>query len=187
LARPQKEGKGMEDMLIITLKMIEEMKPQDIINKLSDKEAELINVELSDYEYGIMSAIMNCESPIERLLAVGMYSVGLGCLDNFYPDIVIGGIDAQVPIEANDIMYRVDFHISTLFKYEIIHSFIVECDGHDFHEKTKQQAQRDKQRERNLIAAGYTVIRFTGSEIYNNPYKCAKEIIKIIVGHYTGR
>lgn len=167
--------------------MIEEMEVAEILKLLTEKEREIINIELCDAELGIMSAIMDCESPIERLLAIGMHSMGLCFMDNFYPGILIGGIYPQYEIIACDITYRVDFYISTLYQNQTEHNFIIECDGHDFHEKTKQQAQRDRQRERNFTSSGYTVIRFTGSEIYQNPYKCAKEIVRIIVNHFTGR
>src|SRR5205807_7453561 len=46
--------------------------------------------------------------------------------------------------------------------------FIVEIDGHDFHERTKEQAQRDKSRDRYLNQSGFTVFRFTGSEVFND-------------------
>ncbi len=42
----------------------------------------------------------------------------------------------------------------------------IECDGHDFHEKTKEQAQRDKEKDRILQSNGWLVARFTGSEIF---------------------
>jgi very-short-patch-repair endonuclease len=54
---------------------------------------------------------------------------------------------------------------------------IVECDGHDFHEKTKDQARRDKQRDRFFQSKGYKVLRYAGSEIWADPEKCADEII----------
>ena len=41
----------------------------------------------------------------------------------------------------------------------------IECDGHDFHEKTKEQAQKDKEKDRILQANGWLIARFTGSEI----------------------
>jgi len=173
--------------LIVTEKILEEMETSAIIEMLSEREKSIISAELCDSELGVMSSIMDCESPIERLLAIGMYSVGLSYMDNFYPDIVIGGIYPQSKIVANETTYRTDFNIPVLYKSELEHHFIIECDGHDFHEKTKQQAQRDKQRERNLIAEGHTVIRFTGSEIYDNPYKCAREIIQIIIRHFISR
>jgi hypothetical protein len=46
--------------------------------------------------------------------------------------------------------------------------YAIECDGHDWHEKTREQARRDR------------VIRFTGSEIMKDPSKCVDEIIEII-------
>jgi hypothetical protein len=52
----------------------------------------------------------------------------------------------------------------------------VECDGHDFHEKTKEQAAADKARDREIVAAGITVLRFTGSEIWKDAEKCAQEV-----------
>lgn len=57
---------------------------------------------------------------------------------------------------------------------------VVECDGHDFHEKTKEQAQHDKERDRRFIELGYIVLRFTGSEIYKDPFKCAAEPVNLI-------
>lgn len=45
----------------------------------------------------------------------------------------------------------------------------IELDGHDFHERTKEQATRDKRRDRALVAAGWSVLRFTGSEVIKSP------------------
>jgi hypothetical protein len=54
----------------------------------------------------------------------------------------------------------------------------VECDGHDFHERTKEQAAKDRSRDRRLQEAGYTVFRFTGSELWRDPCSCSDQIIK---------
>ena len=51
----------------------------------------------------------------------------------------------------------------------------VECDGHEFHEKTKQQAARDKARDRD---------RFTGSEIWKDPGACADEVLVHLWGEF---
>jgi very-short-patch-repair endonuclease len=59
---------------------------------------------------------------------------------------------------------------------------IVECDGHDFHERTKEQAERDKSRDRELQALGYPVYRFTGSEIWRSAYRCASEANAFLSG-----
>ncbi len=70
--------------------------------------------------------------------------------------------------------YCADFFIQTY-----CHPFrkiIIECDGHDFHEKTKEQARKDKQRDRFFTLEGYEVLRFAGSEIYKDPFKCGEEV-----------
>lgn len=54
--------------------------------------------------------------------------------------------------------------------------FAIECDGHDFHEKTKEQARHDKARDRRLIAKGWIPFRFTGSEIWADADGCAEEV-----------
>jgi hypothetical protein len=59
-------------------------------------------------------------------------------------------------------------------------NLIIECDGHEFHEKTKAQAARDKKRDRTLQSLGYVVIRFTGSEVYNDPIACAEEALECL-------
>jgi hypothetical protein len=56
----------------------------------------------------------------------------------------------------------------------------VECDGHDYHERTKEQAKRDRSRDRRLSMLGFRVARFTGSEIYRNPSRCAEEVTGLV-------
>lgn len=79
--------------------------------------------------------------------------------------------------------YRVDFLIGSLWsepdetdKRE--NWIVVECDGHEFHDKTKEQAQRDKARDRFLVASGVKVMRFTGAEIWRDPTRCALEVLR---------
>lgn len=56
----------------------------------------------------------------------------------------------------------------------------IECDGHDFHERTKEQAQRDKARDRALQSIGWRIARFTGSEIYKSPETVVCELAKFV-------
>lgn len=49
-----------------------------------------------------------------------------------------------------------------------------------YHEKTKEQAKRDKARDRYFQSLGLIVLRYTGSEIYKNPLKCALDALSII-------
>ena len=69
--------------------------------------------------------------------------------------------------------YRVDFLCSMVGTKQ---EYIIECDGHDFHEKTKEQAKYDKQRERYLVSQGYKVLRFSGSEIISDFERIKEEL-----------
>ena len=73
--------------------------------------------------------------------------------------------------------WKVDFLIGIDDSERKLKWLVVECDGHDFHERTKAQAKTDRSRDRRLQAAGYTVFRFTGSEIHNDPCGCANSVI----------
>lgn len=125
----------------------------------------------------ISNEIEFCESPIERLLGMWIY---------FW--VMVKGIHEdgcftlnpqhEIKIQTGQV-FRVDFCISCKMKGEYI-SLVVECDGHDYHEKTKEQAQKDKNRDRLLKMAGYEVIHFTGSEIWADPSKCAREVISML-------
>jgi very-short-patch-repair endonuclease len=77
--------------------------------------------------------------------------------------------------------HRVDFaiFINGVASEEI--KITVEADGHDFHEKTKQQAARDKSRDRDLLIAGWKVLRFTGSEIWRDHAACATQVEDLAV------
>lgn len=75
--------------------------------------------------------------------------------------------------------YRVDFLFmlkDIIRGTEIQRKLVIECDGHDFHERTKEQAAADRARDRWLQAQDYTVFRFTGSEIWADPLKCAEQV-----------
>ena len=62
---------------------------------------------------------------------------------------------------------------------------IVECDGHDFHERTKEQAAKDKRRDRELQRLGYKVYRFTGKEINEDSIACAREVYEGFFSSFT--
>ena len=56
-------------------------------------------------------------------------------------------------------------------------SVAVELDGHEFHERTKEQARNDRQRERAIMRSGHPVLRFTGSEVFQNARGVVEEVI----------
>lgn len=91
---------------------------------------------------------------------------------------------SQQEIKIKDKTYYPDF----LFEYdEYVNNYntdskiIIECDGYEFHQKTKEQVQRDNEREYDLKMAGYEILRFSGTQIYKNPIKCAEDTYNYII------
>lgn len=115
-----------------------------------------------------------CESPIERIFAAALWALHTP-----------GGPEgwrAQVEIGP----YRIDF----VYTYDIDGIGVpakvaVELDGHEFHERTKEQARRDKAKDRYLQQLGYYIFRYTGSEIVNDPAKCIGEVMRFADDKYT--
>ena len=118
------------------------------------------------------------ESPIERLL----WSEILFANDGYHEvklssDNTKDGtyLFTQYPVEK----YKADFMFCVNLLGHQQH-LVIECDGHDFHERTKKQARHDKSRDRYFTKLGYKILRFTGSEIYENPAKCRHEIEQVL-------
>ncbi|MEN2468120.1 DUF559 domain-containing protein [Ornithinibacillus sp. JPR2-1] len=129
----------------------------------------------------LVFATNRCESPIEQLLMIYLYDLETE-LRTELGDMELRThvkSSAQENVVVNGKRYRLDFFIECTVG-DTNHKFAIECDGHDFHEKTKEQAARDKSKDRNLASEGYTVIRFTGAEIWDRPVRCISEISDII-------
>lgn len=133
---------------------------------------------MSDVVAGIFSL---CGSPIEELFLATMaqngftWNSGYGCHPNVPPysgECSGGHVWQQLPVLG----YKLDFAI---VRDGADTGVAIELDGHDFHERTKEQAQHDKSRDRKLQAAGWRVLRFTGSEVWKDPAKCVREAISL--------
>lgn len=74
--------------------------------------------------------------------------------------------------------YRVDFLLEMKSKNERTLSLIIECDGHDYHERTKEQASKDKERDRELKKLGYDVFRYTGRDIHKADFNIESDVMK---------
>lgn len=99
--------------------------------------------------------------------------------DKFYHSACIGTeaplmrLYGQVHCEKS----RVDFVVERIdVPSKGIARVVVECDGHDFHERTKEQAKKDRSRDRFFAMHDLTVLRFTGSEIYADEVGCARQV-----------
>jgi len=121
-----------------------------------------------------------CESPIESMLATALvHAIGFDmweradCLPDGQPVTPMVALETQWECDG----YRIDI---VLLGHRGGARVAIECDGHEFHEKTKEQAARDKARDRTLAANGWRVLRFTGAEIWSNPFACAEEAMQVV-------
>lgn len=118
------------------------------------------------------------ESPIEQIFKTA-FELYMDLLGKEYIFLF-----SQVPIKIGKKRYVVNFYFE---KDEYVNRFntdkkiVIECDGHEFHQKTKEQVKRDNEREYTLKMAGYEIIRFSGSQIYNEPFKCAEDTYNYIM------
>jgi hypothetical protein len=119
------------------------------------------------------------DSPIEQILFFSLIIVG----NNEYNFGI--QVRLQKEIEYNGHTYKGDICVENITFNEnnsvckLTHSIIIECDGYNYH-SSKEQMQYDYNRENNLKLAGYDIIRFTGSQIYNSPLQCAKTVYDYI-------
>lgn len=142
---------------------------------LSETAQNMIVEYLENEVTNIQIATSECESPIEEMMALALYRQKFDFCEDFF-------VTPQEVINTTNNEYRVDFLVEIIVKNRFKLSFVIECDGHEYHE-TKEQAKKDRQKDRDLLGHGYRVFRFTGSEIYNDPLGCAREVhqhIKII-------
>jgi hypothetical protein len=98
----------------------------------------------------------------------------------------------QQEVTVGDVTYRLDFTLTPegplcfrgaqlgLYPQKIA----IELDGHDFHERTKEQVAYRNQRDRDLLAAGWKVLHFSGSEIHRRPDECVREAFGIGMSAY---
>lgn len=108
---------------------------------------------------------MRCESPIETALLAALLAESprrRGC---------------RIVPQFDTLGYRLDFAL-----FGPSGNVAIECDGHDFHERTKEQARHDRRRDRKLTAASWLVARFTGSEIHKDAAACAREAMRMALG-----
>lgn len=56
----------------------------------------------------------------------------------------------------------------------------IEVDGIAFHHRSKEQVAADCLRQRRIVAMGYTVIRFTAPEVFDNAVDCWHQVDAIL-------
>lgn len=123
--------------------------------------------------YGLPGEI---KSPIEQMFYLAFSVINLEYYNGRY------SIEPQFEIKVENKVYYADFILSLNNNDKLM--LIVECDGHDFHKLTKEQVKRDNERDLALKKSGYEVIRFSGSQLYENAWKCADDVCSFIQERY---
>lgn len=126
-----------------------------------------LSVEIDD-------SLVDCESPIEQIMSMKIYNFGLYNISIGNPYIEVSNIKKNENIYFGDkkTNYKADFLITVTNKNsdgdKKVLKIIIECDGYDFHQKTKEQVDNDNIRERRLQSNGFIVFRYSGREIIND-------------------
>jgi very-short-patch-repair endonuclease len=139
------------------------------------------------------------ESPIEEIMGASLliglqeFAAALSLRGQASPVVRLGPFEA---FEDDHILivpqyewggFRIDFAIFAKVAKDMSATLFVECDGHDFHERTKEQAARDRSKDRKIQEAGISVYRFTGREIYRDPEACVVQVMDFITNKWTSR
>lgn len=123
-----------------------------------------------------------CKSPIEHIFSLAFEIMNFVLHKGFIVDLT-----SQAEILTRNKCYIADFLFDTeeigdedIIKQCKPYKLVIECDGHEFHERTKEQVKKNNQRDYDLMMMGYEVLHFSGSQIYNEPFKCAQETLELI-------
>lgn len=149
----------------------------ETIELLSDGSKKLVERFINNKINSLISSVDSCESPIEEMLTIAlnnhqkeMWFLSTSC--NYV-------VDNQVKIKCGTDNFRVDLLISCVVDNVEKH-YAIECDGHEFHQKNKEQVSKDYRKDRILKMYGIDVLRFSGSDIFNDVDECVREIQKTI-------
>jgi very-short-patch-repair endonuclease len=174
---------------------------------MNEKITEYLKKVREEEEFLISGWLSFCESPIEQRLGLELAYAEVESVYKPRPftllyddkDIDIDELEKYAPLhnktreihnnqlyllynQARILDYRVDFLILYRWKYgsDEIKKIVIECDGQDFHDRTKEQAARDRRRDNDLQLLGFDVLRFTGSQIYKDARGCVSTVMRHI-------
>lgn len=124
-----------------------------------------------------IECIFVLQSPLERLLFLALKENHIK-FQTQYPfnwkgeKISIEGKAYNNPLNNfKEVLTVVDFYIERGSS-----KLCVYTDGHTYHERTEEQAQRDKRIDRKLQQLGYQVLRYTGKDVKENVTRIIDEI-----------
>lgn len=133
-------------------------------------------------------------SPIEQLFFIAAHVLCEAEYEKLNPDPIynregkeILGRGIYLDYQRKAGKYSIDFVLQTIdFGPDGVYTPVaVELDGHDFHDRDKNQRSYEKARDRFLTKSGYRVLHYTGSDVVKDPFRVAFEALEM-VGLYAG-
>jgi hypothetical protein len=121
------------------------------------------------------------QSPLERMLFVELSKAKIKFQQQYGLNrdgeyILTEGREYDNPdYNFTDVLTILDFYIEKGDK-----KLCVYTDGHIYHERTEEQATRDREIDRQLQVLGYTVLRYTGKEVREEIGKIIEEINNLL-------
>lgn len=125
------------------------------------------------YEYWKRTAVSRLEQIIQENFLVLDLSEGLSPIERRLKEALDSQkieYVSQYEIHTTTNVYKADFQIRSGQG-----KLIIECDGKEFH-STPYASQYDRSRQQAIEALGYRVLRFTGTEIWNDLDGCVAAI-----------
>jgi very-short-patch-repair endonuclease len=126
------------------------------------------------------------ESPLEAIFFAWWWAWEMGRTTLYFENLCGPWLylRPQHWVEVEEKRYRLDFLVqpailsADMAKYQDRHfpKVAIELDGHEFHEKTREQVTAGNQRDRALQKAGWTVFHVSGSELFRRPKDVTREI-----------
>lgn len=123
--------------------------------------------------------VKGCMSPIETIFSFAMRILAYTIPDD--PFVYGLHMDRQVVIRIGENhrgkakTYIADFVLKHENATYDSQKLVIECDGHEFHESTKEQVAYDNERDLFIKSSGYDIIHFSGTQIYRKPIGCARK------------
>lgn len=152
----------------------------DLVKKHIQQSADYVAGSLVDFNMRWFRYAGLYDSPIEVVFSIWWRALSMaGHIDD---GTVV--LDSQREVELpNGRKYRVDFELMPTDAMQARAKAVgvswpriaIELDGHDFHERTKEQVAYRNKRDRDLQDAGWMVLHFSGSELVRDPAECVQQ------------
>ena len=166
--------------------------PGDTERQRGERARKTINKQIERVRGELERSLPLCESPIERLMLIGMAYMPLPQNPELFPSIFDVVHDPLMPVKGVVIApqfqlgrYRLDFYLQWNWCANTGNAsrLCVECDGKEYHDYSqKDHYTRDKIRDGFIASFGCETDRYSGAQIYKSGPECADMIRMRIVG-----